>query len=169
MNSIRIAYLGIFLALTLILSYVEALIPIPYMIPGMKLGLANLAVVCALYYFDPKEALAVNVLRILIVGILFGTGYSLIYSLAGGILSFFAMLIVIKILKLSVIPVSVTGGLFHNIGQIIAAAILLHTSYIVYYLPALLVAGVVTGALIGGLAAVIINRVKLTLADDSKM
>lgn len=164
-RSKRIAYLGIFLALTLILSYVEALIPIPYIVPGMKLGLANLAVVCAFYYFGAKEALAVNLLRILIIGILFGTGYSLIYSLCGGILSFFAMLFILKVLKLSVISVSVTGGIFHNIGQIIAGAILLDTGYILYYLPVLLISGAVTGAVIGLLSLIIQKRVKLRLED----
>ena len=156
----RVAFLGIFLALALILSYVETLIPLSYTIPGMKLGLANLAVVCALYYFGTKEAFAISVLRILIVGVLFGTGYSLIYSLCGGILSFLAM-IVIKRFRLSVVSISLTGGICHNIGQLIAAAFLLNTVYITYYLPALMIAGALTGAAIGILAGIIVSRVSL--------
>ena len=156
----KVAYLGIFLSLAIILSYVEALIPFPFPIPGMKLGLANLSVVTAMYYFGEKEAFAVSLLRIIIIGVMFGTGYSLIYSLCGGLLSFGVMAI-IKRLSFGVIPVSLSGGIAHNTGQIGAAAVLLGTGYIAYYLPVLLIAGAVTGGVIGLLAGIVIKRVKI--------
>lgn len=158
MKTRKIAYLGVFLALALILSYVESLIPFYFGIPGVKLGLTNLIVVVMLYCTGTKEAFGVSVARILLAGFLFGNLFSILYSLAGGVLSFIVMCLLKKTGRFHVISVSVTGGISHNIGQLIAAAFVVETYDIFYYMPFLLIAGVVTGFVIGMLAQEFILR-----------
>lgn len=158
MKTRKIAYLGVFLALALILSYVESLIPFYFGIPGVKLGLTNLIVVVMLYCTGTKEAFGVSVARILLAGFLFGNLFSILYSLAGGVLSFIVMCLLKKTGRFHVISVSVTGGISHNIGQLIAAAFVVETYDIFYYMPFLLIAGVVTGFGIGMLAQEFILR-----------
>lgn len=158
MRTKKIAYLGVFLALALILSYVESLIPFYFGIPGVKLGLTNLIVVVMLYCTGAKEAFSVSVARILLAGFLFGNLFSILYSLAGGILSFAVMCAVKRTKKFHVVSVSVAGGISHNIGQLIAAAFVVQTYDIFYYMPFLLIAGVATGFVIGMLAQEFILR-----------
>lgn len=158
MKTRKIAYLGVFLALALILSYVESLIPFYFGIPGVKLGLTNLIVVFMLYCTGTKEAFGVSVARILLAGFLFGNLFSILYSLAGGVLSFIVMCLLKKTGRFHVISVSVTGGISHNIGQLIAAAFVVETYDIFYYMPFLLIAGVATGFVIGMLAQEFILR-----------
>ncbi len=155
----RIALFGMMVALAFTFSYVESLIPFNFGIPGVKLGLANLVVVVALYIMTPGEAFAIAVIRVLLAGLTFGNTYSLAYSLCGGVLSFLAMWAVKKT-KLSVIGVSMLGGICHNIGQIIVAAIIMDTLRIAYYLPVLLVAGLITGLLMGVISKAVIDRMK---------
>ena len=158
MKTRKIAYLGVFLALALILSYVESLIPFYFGIPGVKLGLTNLIVVVMLYCTGTKEAFGVSVARILLAGFLFGNLFSILYSLAGGVLSFIVMCLLKKTGRFHVISVSVTGGISHNIGQLIAAAFVVETYDTFYYMPFLLIAGVATGFVIGMLAQEFILR-----------
>lgn len=153
----RIALYGMMVALAFTFSYLESLIPFDFAIPGVKLGLANLVVVVALYIMKPGEAFSIAIIRILLSGLTFGNVYSLAYSLCGGILSFIVMLLVKKT-KLSVIGVSMLGGICHNIGQIIVAAIVMGTARIAYYLPVLLVAGLITGLLLGVISKLVIDR-----------
>ena len=155
----KVAYLGIFLALALICSYVESLIPFYFGIPGVKLGLTNVVIVLLLYCVGTKEAFCVSVLRIVLAGFLFGNMFSILYSLAGGVLSFLVMVLLKRTGKFSVLPVSVSGGIFHNIGQIAGAALVVENYNIFYYLPVLLIAGFVTGFLIGIAAKETIVRV----------
>lgn len=152
--------MGVFIALALICSYIESLIPFYFGIPGVKLGLTNIVVVIMLYTVGEKEAFGISMLRIVLAGFLFGNMFSILYSLAGGILSFFVMYIVKKTKLLGVIPVSVCGGISHNIGQIIVAAIVVENYNIFYYVPALLIAGTITGFLIGIVAQEITIRLK---------
>ena len=159
----KTAFLGVFLALAMICSYIEMLIPFNFGIPGVKLGLTNIVVVLMLYTIGTREAIMVSVLRILLMGILFGNVMSIVYSLAGGILSFLVMAILKKTGQLGCISVSVAGGISHNIGQILAAAVVVNSFSILYYLPVLLIAGVVTGLLIGILAQELIVRLKPVL------
>ena len=159
----KTAFLGEFLALAMICSYIEMLIPFNFGIPGVKLGLTNIVVVLMLYTIGTREAIMVSVLRILLMGILFGNVMSIVYSLAGGILSFLVMAILKKTGQLGCISVSVAGGISHNIGQILAAAVVVNSFSILYYLPVLLIAGVVTGLLIGILAQELIVRLKPVL------
>lgn len=148
--------LGFFLALALILAYVESLIPFSFGIPGIKLGLPNLIVVLLLYgnggTQTNRDALLVNGLRIVLSGFLFSNLYTILYALAGAVCSFVAMLLGRRLKCFSVIGVSVLGGVFHNIGQIIVAMLVVETVYVGYYIPFLIVAGTVTGAVLGFIA-----------------
>lgn len=154
----KTAYLSMFLALALICSYVEALIPVPIGIPGVKLGLTNIVVVLMLYTVGAAEAFAVSVMRIVLAGFLFGNLFSIAYSLAGGILSFLVMLLLYRTNSLHFVSVSIAGGLTHNIGQLLLAAVIVTNYRILYYVPVLLAAGAVTGLLIGLLACELTRR-----------
>ena len=145
----RIAQLGLLTALALIASYIELLIPLPVGIPGVKLGLANLIIVWSVYTLKPMEALAVNVMRILLAGFMFGNLSMTLYSLAGAGLSFLCMCLAKKSGAFSIIGVSVIGGITHNIGQLAAAMLVLETASLAYYGPVLLLSGLATGFLIG--------------------
>ncbi|MGN0482143.1 MAG: Gx transporter family protein [Lachnospiraceae bacterium] len=156
----EIAFFGVFLAFALILSYIESLIPFYFGIPGAKLGLPNLIIVMMLYCVGAKEALTLSVLRIVLSGFLFGNLFSILYSLAGGLLSFLLMVLVKKTDQFGVIAVSVVGGISHNIGQILVASLIVKTFQVLYYGPMLLIAGILTGFLIGILAQELIVRLK---------
>lgn len=147
----KTAELGFFLAVALILSYVESLIPITFGIPGIKLGLPNMIVVLLLFgqRYGAKEALLVNSMRIVLSGFLFSNLYAILYALAGAVFSFVAMLIGKRLRCFSVIGVSVLGGVFHNIGQAVVAMFVVETFAVSYYIPFLIVAGTITGALLG--------------------
>lgn len=145
----KAAYLGVFAALAMIFSYLESLIPLPIGIPGIKLGLANLLVVVAMYKIGEKEAFAISIVRIILSGFLFANLFSIIYSLAGGILSFFVMWLLKKQGSFSVFGVSMAGGVSHNVGQILIAMYVVETFSVAYYIPVLLVAGLLTGFVIG--------------------
>ncbi len=155
----KTAYLGVFLALALVFSYVESLIPFYFGVPGVKLGLTNIVVVLMLYCVGAKEAFVVSVVRIVLAGFLFGNLFSIIYSLAGGLLSFLAMTVLRRTEKFGVVPVSICGGVFHNIGQLALAALIVENYHIFYYMPVLLAAGIVTGFLIGIAAGECILRI----------
>lgn len=160
-NSFRkkTAYMGLFLALALICSYVEVLIPINFGIPGVKLGLTNIVIVLTLYCIGEKEAFGISILRILLSGLLFGNLFSVLFSLAGGILSFVVMVIGKKLLKLKCIAVSTSGGIAHNVGQLLVAAFVVDNFSIFYYIPVLIVSGVLTGLLIGVIAQELVLRI----------
>lgn len=147
----KTAELGFFLAVSLILSYVESLIPITFGIPGIKLGLPNMIVVLLLFgqRYGAKEALLVNSMRIVLSGFLFSNLYAILYALTGAVFSFVAMLIGKRLRCFSVIGVSVLGGVFHNIGQAVVAMFVVETFAVSYYIPFLIVAGTITGALLG--------------------
>lgn len=156
----KVAYMGLFLALALICSYVESLIPFYFGVPGVKLGLTNIVVVMVLYCIGAKEAFGISVLRIILSGFLFGNLFSILYSLAGGLLSFFIMLLLKKTKKFGIPAVSVAGGISHNIGQLIVAALVVENYHIFYYGTVLFAAGIATGFLIGMTAQEVVLRVK---------
>ena len=145
----KVAYLGVLLAFALVLSYVESLIPFYFGIPGVKLGLANLAVVLTLYLYGWREAILLNVMRVLLAGFMFGNLFMILYSLAGAVCSFCFMCLCKKLGCFSVLGVSMVGGVFHNVGQIVVAIFVTKTAGVAYYLPVLLISGVVTGLCIG--------------------
>lgn len=163
MNNVKtrkIAAYALMIALAMIFSYVEALIPIPFVVPGMKLGLANIITMVALYKMGTLDAAVVSLTRILLSALLFGNVFSLAYSLSGGIISLVVMVLLKKTDKFSIIGVSLAGGVCHNIGQIGVAAVLLETAELIYYLPVLMITGTLTGILIGILGGLIIERLK---------
>lgn len=159
-RSKRIAYYALCIALAFVLSYLESLIPINIGVPGIKLGLANLVVVTALYTMKPRDAFIISMVRILLSGLTFGGVFSLVYSFAGGILSFAVMLLSKKSSRLSALGVSVLGGSVHNIGQLAAAAIVMENAGVFYYLPVLLLSGALTGTLTGLISQAVISRVE---------
>lgn len=149
MKAGRIAYYGLFAALAVLMGYVEMLVPVPVPIPGVKLGLANVVVLVMLYYMDAKSTFFISLVRVVLCGLLFAGFAGLLYSLSGALLSFAAMALLKKTGRFSMIGVSVAGGVFHNVGQITVAALAVENVRMAYYLPFLLVSGVVTGVLIG--------------------
>lgn len=159
MSNKKTAYIGLLVALAFIFSYIEFLIPINLGVPGIKLGLANLVVIVAIYTIGEKTAFALSLVRIILVAFTFGNLASMLYSLAGGILSFVVMAAAKKTEWFSVKGVSVLGGVFHNVGQIVMAMIILETSQLIFYLPVLLVAGTVSGLIIGLLGAMVTVRI----------
>jgi len=156
----KVAFMGIFAALAILFGYIESLIPFYFGIPGMKLGLANIMTVLVLYLFSIREAAALSLVRILAVGFLFGNPYSIIYSLAGGVFSLFTMILVKRIKAFSIVGVSIAGGITHNMGQLIIAMIIVEEIGLTYYAPFIILAGAVTGALIGLITRIVFLRVK---------
>ena len=142
----------------MILSYIESILPVFVGIPGAKLGLPNMVIVLLLYLIGAKEAVCVNILRILLSGFLFGNLFSILYSLAGGLLSLAVMVILKKRGSFSVFGVSMAGGVFHNVGQLIVAMLVVETFSVAYYVPVLLIAGVITGFIIGVVANEMLKR-----------
>ncbi len=155
-----VALYGLMVALALILSYLEAQIPAFFAIPGMKLGLTNVVVLVALYCLGARSAMGVNLLRIVLVSILFGNGMSLAYSLAGGMLSSIVMILLKKTGRLSIVTVSVAGGVAHNVGQILTAMALLQTASLGWYLLVLWFTGLASGAIIGIVGGELCRRLK---------
>lgn len=155
----KIASSAVLTALALIFSYIEFLIPLPIPIPGIKLGLANVVVVVALYRLGTANALTVNVLRILLSGLLFGNVFGILYSMAGGLFSFLIMWLLKKTNWFSIVGVSMAGGVAHNLGQLSVAALAVSNAKIFYYFPPLLFAGMLTGILMGVVAHLACRRV----------
>lgn len=156
----RVAYFGVFTALALMFSYIETMIPIQFGVPGIKLGLANIMIVIMLYKSSAKEALLLSIVRIMLSGFLFGNLSSILYSIAGGVLSLGIMTLLKKQGGFSVIGVSVAGGVSHNVGQLIVAMLVVETYQVGYYFPMLLVAGVLTGLGIGVASQEVLKRIR---------
>lgn len=160
----RLALYGILIALAFILSWLETFLPNPLegMVPGIKLGLANLVVIITLFRLGFPAAAAISLLRILLTAFTFGNLSMLFYSLAGAVLSLLGMKLVQRSDRFSATGISIVGGLSHNIGQIIVAMLILGSS-LVYYLPYLIIGGCASGFLIGLLASLILSRLPKSL------
>ena len=156
----KIPYYGLFAALAILMGYVEMLIPVPVPIPGVKLGLANVIIIIMMYFMDVKSAFFVSLIRVVLSGLLFAGFAGLLYSLSGAMLSFAVMALLKKTDKFSIVGVSIAGGVFHNVGQIIVAALAVENVNMAYYLPFLLVSGVVTGMFIGIVAKTALGYLK---------
>ena len=152
--------MGMLIALAMILSFIESQIPAFVAIPGMKIGLANIAIVFALYTLGFGSAMIVSLIRVALSALLFGSAVSGLYSLAGALISLLGMALLKKTLFFGVVGVSVSGAVLHNLGQIAVAWLILKTGALVYYLPFLLFSAVVGGVVIGLVAAIVIERVK---------
>lgn len=152
----KIAWMAMLLALAFVLSFLERMLSFEIPVPGVKLGLANLAVLMAIYTLGVRGAFIISLSRIFLDGMMFGNAYRMMYSLAGGILSFIIMYIGKK-WNWSVMSVSMAGGLCHNIGQIAVAVVILRTPELIVYLPVLILAGIATGAVNGLLCGMIMR------------
>ena len=159
----KVALYGVFASLAMVMAVIERMFPIPIPVPGIKLGLANVIVIIVLYAYSTRSAFAINMLRITIVGLLlFGNMTSFAISLAGGLLSFAAMVFAKKIKIFGLVGVSVIGGVFHNLGQIAVAAFIIQNINLIHaYTPILLVSGVITGVIIGFTAGYTLNNLKV--------
>ncbi len=159
MNQKKLAYMGLFAAIAIIFGYVESLIPFFAGIPGIKLGLANLAVLFILEKYTWKEAVLVSMVRILVIGFMFGNMFSILYSMAGAALSLTVMTFMKKTSGFSLLGISVAGGVSHNIGQLIVATLIVENKSLLYYAPVLIISGVITGVLIGILTGEVTKRI----------
>lgn len=155
----KVAYLGLLTAAAMILSYVESLFPV-FAVPGMKLGLPNVAIVMVLYLYGWKEAVLVSVVRLLGVALLFGNTFSFLFSLSGAALSLLCMILAKKSGKLDTLGVSMIGGVTHNAGQIIAAIFLVENVRVGYYFFILAISGVIAGLVIGVIAGEMVKRMQ---------
>jgi heptaprenyl diphosphate synthase len=160
MKSKKVAFMGLSIGLAMILSFVESQIPALVAVPGIKVGLPNLVIVFMLYRIGFKEAVTVSIIRIILVSILFGNLQTMTFSIAGAALSLLGMLLLKKLNWFSCITVSIVGGILHNVGQIIAACLWTQTAAIAYYLPVLLISGVLAGALIGLISGLLVEKSK---------
>lgn len=154
----RLVLLAMLTAVAMILSYVESLLP-SVGIPGVKMGLANIAVIFALFRFGWKEAAALSLVRVVLVSLLFGSVGAMLYSLAGAVLSLAVMALLRRIDRFSTVGISVAGGVAHNAGQILMAMLILQTKQLLGYLPVLAVSGIAGGVLTGLAAALLIRRI----------
>ena len=160
-NTKKLTTLAITVSLALILSFIESRIPAFVAIPGIKVGLANIAVIFTLYKLGAKEAVGVSIIRVLLVSMLFGSPVSMLYSIAGAVLSLAVMIILKKLTPLNEITVSICGGVMHNIGQICMASIMLSTNVVIYYLPFLLLSGILAGVAVGVVSGLLIKKVNI--------
>lgn len=147
-------------ALALVFGYIEFLIPISVAMPGVKLGIANIVIVIALYRLGWKWALPINIVRVMLSALLFGSVFSALYSLAGAVLSFIVMALLMRTNLFSIAGVSMAGGVAHNLGQLIVACLVMETSSALYYYPVLLISGLATGIGIGIIATLVLNKLK---------
>lgn len=155
----KTAFCGLMLSLALIAGYVESLIPVPIPIPGVKLGVANSIVLILLYMTNVKSVWLVSVSRVVLSGFLFGSMSSILYSLSGAVLSLLVMIVLKKKDCFTMTGVSAAGGVCHNIGQLIMAFLVLESTAVWYYLPVLMISGVLTGSIIGILGKEVQRRI----------
>lgn len=147
-------------SLALIFSYVEAIIPYSPGVPGIKLGIANIVTVIALYKFGPKDAAAVSIIRIVIAGLLFNGLFGMLYSLAGAAVSLIGMILLKKTDLFSVVGVSMAAGVLHNLGQLLMASALISDLRIFFYFPVLLFSGIAAGIIVGIVSAYILRTLR---------
>lgn len=155
----KTAAAGLMTALALIFSYIEVLIPFNFGIPGIKLGIANLVVIIALYRMGCRYAFGINIVRVLVAGLLFSGLFGAVYSLAGALMSFAVMVLAKKAEIFSVTGVSMAGGVAHNLGQILVATALVENIRIFVYFPVLIFSGVASGAIIGIISYFMLRRI----------
>lgn len=156
----KTAYLGLLLAFALILSYIEVLIPFSFGIPGVKLGLSNLAVLSALCLLGYRDAFLLTVVKAIFCGFLFGNMTMILYSLSGAVCSFLAMAVMMKSNHFHLLTISAVGGVMHNAGQLLVAYFVVKTYGIFYYVPILILAGLIAGILIGTIVTLVMPFIR---------
>lgn len=160
MNTRQIARYGLFLALALVFSYFETLLPVFVAVPGIKLGLANVITIIILYENGWKPALVFSVLRVLIAGVLFSGISGIVFGISGGCLSIFFMTMLKRSSRCSVLGVSMSGAVSHNLGQILTACLIIETANLMYYLPVLCISGLFTGIVTGYLSYLFLKYIR---------
>ena len=160
MKTKKVAFLGLSIALAMVLSFVESQIPAFVAIPGIKVGLPNLVMVFLLYKVGWKETVIVSIIRVVLVSMLFGNVQTMAFSIAGAVLSLAGMILLKKLKFFSCIAVSVVGGVLHNVGQIAMACLITQTAGVVTYLPVLLVSGTIAGVVIGIVAGLLVKKLE---------
>ena len=158
MKTKKVATLGLCIALSMVLSFIESQIPPLVAVPGVKVGLPNLVMVFMLYKIGWKETAIVSIIRVVLVSMLFGSAVSMAYGLVGATFSLVGMILLKKSNLFSTIAVSVVGGVLHNVGQIATACVVMGTAQIVYYLPVLLISGTIAGVVIGFVAGLLVKK-----------
>lgn len=158
-NTKKLTTLSLLISVAMVLSYIESLIPAFVAVPGVKVGLSNIATVFALYILGAPGAVAVSVIRVFLSSLLFGNFAMMIYSLAGAALALTFMILIKATGLFSEVGVSVIGGIMHNAGQIIAAAFMMENSGIVSYLVPLAISGTIAGVAVGLISALLIKRI----------
>ena len=166
--STLVAYIALMTALAAAISYLEMLIPVNYFgIPGVKAGFANVVSLAALYMFGPLYAYLITVVRVILIGFMFGNMYSIIFSLTGGLLSVTVMCIAKKTGAFGITGISVAGGVFHNLGQLLIACVTLKGINLIYYMPVLIISGTVCGCLTGLLAGMVTDRIGVNTGGEN--
>ena len=160
METRKVAQIGVLVALAMVLSYVESLFPAFIAVPGVRIGLANIAVVLALYRLGFKEAKGISLVRVVLSSLLFGSVLSMAYSASGAVLSLVMMAILKRTKLFGTVAVSVVGGVSHNLGQIAVACLILQSRAIAYYIPILILSGIAAGVVIGLVSAVVLSRLE---------
>ena len=156
----RIALCGLLIAMMLVLGFVESRIPINAGIPGIKLGLSNGVLIFAVYMLDIPTAWLLMMLKVMLSGLLFGGFNTIMYALAGGVLSMLTMTLLSRVKGMHPVTVSMAGGVMHNVGQVALAMILLHTRQLLYYMAILILVGLACGALTGIVASSVMKHLK---------
>lgn len=154
----KLTALAMTVSVAMLLSFIESRLPAFTAVPGVKIGLANIAVMFALYRFGLREAALISAVRVVLISLLFGSVVGMLYGLAGAILSLSVMALLKRFTPLSPLGVSVSGGVAHNAGQILLACALLSTPTVALYLPILILTGTLSGIVIGISAAILIKR-----------
>lgn len=164
----KITTLGLFICIGLLTGYLESFIVLPIGVPGIKIGLSNAITVVSLYFFGPVFALIVLFCRVLLSGLLFGSGISIIYSLTGALVSFGGMYLFKKISFFSVYGVSILGGVLNNIAQLAVASLIVKMPHLIYYLPVLVIAGLIAGFIVGIISVILIKRLQPVISNTFK-
>lgn len=157
MSALEVATYGLLAAVALIFGYVEALFPLPLPVPGIKLGLGNIVVLFTLAGFGWRAGLAIAVVKVVVSALLFGSPMVLMYSAGGAALSFAAMWMALHWSRLSIVGVSMVGGVFHMVGQLAVVAFTFSPYVALVYLPVLMISGLVTGLLTGYVCRLVIR------------
>ena len=162
MNTKKLTFLSVCVALAMILSYIESLIPPLVAVPGIKIGLANSVSLFILYAYGAREAACVSIIRVCLLAMLFGSSVSFIYSLSGAVLSLVGMIVLKRIPIFTILAVSVSGAVLHNAAQIICACLIMENASVAYYLPVLIISGTIAGIAIGTVSALLLKRLEKT-------
>lgn len=166
MKTKQITQLGLFLSISLVLGYLESMVPVMVAVPGVKLGIANIVTMLVLYRMGSKQAFFIMLLRVVIAGFLYSGVAGILYGLVGGVCCIAVMTCLRRIPIFSILGVSMAGAIFHNVGQIMAAVFVMENTGVIYYLPVLCISGVVSGLAVGFLSHFLIKWYSQNFPED---